>query len=242
MRILLFLLICAHIGFFSMLVGSKPYRLNKASRPLVVKTLALPSSNSKATPLTQKMPNSVKAIAPSVPKKVSLTQKAPSPVKSTVKKKSVVTNERKKAALPAKKPTQEFQIPSSILKQLEESIAKIEQKYDKQCKSNTSVAAFLPFKVTADFAQEEQPLPDYTASLVKELTQALKLPEYGEVKVKLTINPMGKIIELLVIQTESTANKLYLEKHLPHIVLPKYHEKAALIKNQTFTLTFCNAL
>lgn len=204
-----------------MLIGSKPYHLNKTPRPLVVKTVTLDPSN---------------------PKKVPSTQKAPNSVKSAVKKPSTSTKERKKAALPSKQPTQEFEISCSILKQLEESIAKIEQKYDKQCKSNTIVTASLPFKVAADFVQEEQTLPNYTASLIKELTQALQLPEYGEVKVKLTINPMGKIIELLVLQTESTANKLYLEKHLPDIVLPKYHEKAALIKEQTFTLTFCNAL
>ncbi|KAG8155693.1 hypothetical protein JTE90_011514 [Oedothorax gibbosus] len=198
----------------------------KKPQNLVVKTISLKSSypNAQTTSLT--------------PKKTPI----PKPIKPLVKKSSSVIKQRKRRIPTPKPPLQEFDIPPSILKQLEESIAKIEQKDDKQCKSSTIVTASLPSKVAVAPAQEEPTLPSYTASLVKELTQILQLPEYGEVKVKITVSPAGKIIELLVLQAESKANKLYLEKCLPNIVLPKYNEKVTLNNEQTFTLTFCNAL
>ena len=224
-KILLFLLISAHIGFVGMLMGSKPKQQNKKKYPLVVKTISLKPSSFP----TQKR---------SLVKKKPLI---PTPIKPLVKKSPLIKQTGKK--IPTLKYTpQEFDIPSSIVKQLEESIAKIEQKDDKQCKSSTIVTASLSTKAVVTLEQEEPILSSYTASLVKELTQMLQLPEYGEVKIKIKVSPAGKILELLVLQAESKLNKLYLEKHLPNIVLPKYNEKATLNNKQTFTLTFCNVL
>lgn len=223
-KILLFLLISAHLGFVVMLMGSSPKQQSKKPHSLVVKTVSLPYS-----PPIQKQSLAQKKI--STPKSIKpLVKKSPSIIKQKGKK------------IPISKQTQEFDIPPSILKQLEESIAKIEQKDDKQCKSSTIVTASLSSKVAVASAQEEPALSSYTASLVKELTQSLQLPEYGEVKIKIIVSPAGRIIELLVLQAESKANKLYLEKCLPNIVLPKYNEKVTLNNEQTFTLTFCNAL
>lgn len=224
-KILLFLLISTHIGFAGVLIGAKPQKQSKKNPSLVVKTVFLKPSSS---PIQK----------PSVAqKKIPI----PKPIKRPVKKNPSVRKQKEKRIPTPKTPLQEFDIPPSILKQLEESIAKIEQKDDKQCKSSTIVTASLSSKVAVTPAQEEPALPSYTELLVKELTQMLQLPEYGEVKIKITISSSGKIIELLVLQAESKANKLYLEKCLPNIVLPKYNEKA-LNNEQTFTLTFCNAL
>lgn len=223
-KILLFLLISAHVGFVGMLMGSKPQKQSKKNPSLTVKTVFLkPSSPIQKQSLAQKKTPIPKSIKPLVKKSSS-----------------IIKQERKK--IPNPKHTQEFDIPPSILKQLEESIAKIEQKDDKQCKSSTIVTASLSSKVAVAPAQEEPALPSYADLLVKELTQMLQLPEYGEVKIKIIVSPAGKIMELLVLQAESKANKLYLEKCLPNIVLPKYNEKVTLNNGQTFTLTFCNAL
>lgn len=224
-KILLFLLISAHIGFVGMLMGSRPKQQSKKAHSLVVKTISLKPSSPPA-------------------QKKSLAQKKISSLKpkSLVKKNSSTIKQREKKVPTPKHTPQEFAIPSSILKQLEESIAKIEQKDDKQCKSSTIVTASLSSKVVVTPAQEGPTLSSYTASLVKELTQMLQLPEYGEVKIKIKVSPAGRILELLVLQAESKVNKLYLEKHLPNIALPKYNEKVTLNNEQTFTLTFCNAL
>lgn len=235
-RILLFLLISAHIGFIGMLLGAKQ-SVQKSPRPIAVRTISLQPSYPKPSSLVQKNLNLKSTKTTVAPKNLNAK-----PTKSVGKKKSSSTQQQKKSSSFSQLPSQEFEIPSSILKQLEESIAKIAQKDDKQCKSNTVAATNLPSKVAIDFAQEEKPLPSYTASLITALTQALQLPEYGEVKVKIQVNSMGEITNLLVLQTESTANKLYLEKCLPNIVLPKYNEKNLLRNEQTFTLTFCNAL
>jgi hypothetical protein len=208
-----------------MLMSPKPQQQSKKTHSLVVKTVSLkPSSPTQNRSSTQK--------------KTSL----PKPIKPLIKKNLAVIKQRGKSTPTPKHAPQEFDIPSSILKQLEESIAKIEQKDDKQCKSSTIVTASLSSKVVVTPAQEGPTLSSYTASLVKELTQMLQLPEYGEVKIKIKVSPAGKVLELLVLQAESKANKLYLEKKLPNIALPKYNEKITLNNEQTFTLTFCNAL
>ncbi|PWU14212.1 MAG: hypothetical protein C5B45_04860 [Chlamydiae bacterium] len=222
-KILLFLLISIHIGFVGMLMGSKPKQQSTKTPSLVVKTVSLKPSS----PPTQKRNVAQK--------------KMPKPIKPLVKKTPPIKQSGKRIPTPKHTP-QEFAIPSSILKQLEESIAKIEQKDDKQCKSSTIVTASLSSKVVVTSAQEEPTLSSYTASLVKVLSQMLQLPEYGEVKIKIKVSPAGKILELLVLQAESKINKLYLERHLPNIVLPKCNEKVTLNNEQTFTLTFCNVL
>lgn len=220
-KILLFLLISAHIGFVGMLIGSKPKQQSQKKPSLVVKTVFL------------KPP-------PPIHKRSSVQKKTPIPksIKPSVKKPATKQKGKRNPAL--EHISQGFAIPSSILKQLEESIAKIEQKDDKQCKSSAIVTASLSSKVVVTPVREEPTLSSYTASLVKELTRMLQLPEYGEVKIKIKVKPDGKIIELVVLQAESNINKQYLEKHLPNIVLPKYNEKVTLNNEQTFTLTFCN--
>lgn len=232
-RILLFLLISVHIGFVGMLLGKKP-SWQKNPRSISVRIIS--TSYPNPTPLVQKK------LSLNPKKYVVQKNSNVKPTKSVVKKKTLPIQQKKTAIPPSKQPTQEFEIPSSILNQLEESIAKIAQKDDKQCKSSTVMRTDLSSKVAIDFAQEEQLLSSYTASLIKALTQALQLPEYGEVKVQIQVNSLGEITDLLVLQTESTANKLYLEKCLPNIVLPKCNEKKPLNNKQTFTLTFCNAL
>ena len=74
-------------------------------------------------------------------------------------------------------------------------------------------------------------------TLVSFLHASLNLPEFGEVKIQLTVKKDGTVTHLVVLQAESKKNKAYLEEHLPRLQLP-----LELEQEKTFTLTFCNEL
>jgi hypothetical protein len=87
---------------------------------------------------------------------------------------------------------------------------------------------------------EKEVATDYFLILAQTLKNELELPEYGDVKLELTILNNGRITKLRVMNASSDKNKRYLELKLPNLVLPPFSED---LKNQcehTFTLTFCN--
>ena len=67
------------------------------------------------------------------------------------------------------------------------------------------------------------------------LHDALHLPEYGEVKMEITVRPDGSVASVKVLEAQSSKNKSYLEKSLPLLLLPTYDKNM-----RTFVLTFCN--
>lgn len=65
---------------------------------------------------------------------------------------------------------------------------------------------------------------------------ALHLPDFGEVKIELTLGDNGVVNKVVVLKSESAKNKAYLEKQLPLLKFPKD------MKSQTLILTFCNEI
>jgi outer membrane biosynthesis protein TonB len=74
-------------------------------------------------------------------------------------------------------------------------------------------------------------------AIVAYLHESLHLPDYGEVKIQLTVREDGSVAKLVVLKAESVKNKAYLEKNLPLLVFPSLERK-----EQTFIFTFCNEL
>jgi hypothetical protein len=132
-------------------------------------------------------------------------------------------------------------ISDSLLKELEESIAKIENKNNQ----GTCEKTFTPIPLQIDipsskFLSIEESQSDYTNSLVSHLHQNLSLPDYGEVKIQLSLRQDGTVAKVIVLKTQSEKNKQYLETHLPHLKFPHFDSAYANKKEYTFTLTFCN--
>jgi outer membrane biosynthesis protein TonB len=71
--------------------------------------------------------------------------------------------------------------------------------------------------------------------IIAYLHESLHLPEYGEVKIQLTVREDGSVAKLDVLKAESAKNKAYLEQNLPLLKFPVLERK-----EQTFLLTFCN--
>lgn len=80
----------------------------------------------------------------------------------------------------------------------------------------------------------------YREELGHRLRLLLKLPEYGEIKVRLTLERSGKVLQLKVISAESEENKVYVEKALPKLKMPPFGTNFSAFQQYTFTITMSN--
>lgn len=87
---------------------------------------------------------------------------------------------------------------------------------------------------------DESEADDYFVLLAQTLKEELELPEYGDVKLELTLLKSGKVLNIRVLQATSDKNRKYLELTLPRVVLPPFEEKLKNEHQHTFVLTFCN--
>ncbi|MCE5294953.1 MAG: hypothetical protein LLF94_10130 [Chlamydiales bacterium] len=82
----------------------------------------------------------------------------------------------------------------------------------------------------------------YYDELVSRLKLALKLPEYGEVKLELTISRTGKVETVKSVKSKSSKNSDYVKKALPKLHLPPFGQNFPGEKDHTFRLTLSNEL
>lgn len=81
---------------------------------------------------------------------------------------------------------------------------------------------------------------NYRDKIAVHLKKALKLPEYGEVTVKLTLDRSGKVVKVDSVKSESAKNKAFIERTLPTLVLPSFGKEFAGLSQQTFLITLEN--
>jgi outer membrane biosynthesis protein TonB len=231
------LVIVAHVGFLLYVAFYHP-PVKNIPKPLVVKTVQLAAPKEKVVAQAKPSPAQQKKEAIEKPKPAA--KKPPEPAKKLppiVEKK--VAKEEKKLKAPKKAPDDKRErMSQKLLQDLEESLAKLDEKPSKKptgkkAHSGDAFVPSTPYQDTADFSN------DYHSTLMGYLKQTLNLPEYGEVKIQLTLKQDGTLVKLVVLKTESEKNRKYLEGSLPHLRFPQLSGK----KNQeTFIITFCNEL
>lgn len=195
----------------------------KKSR-LVTRTVKLqpPTPVAAAAPVSQTPPP--KKAAPPLPK----------PKKKVEKKK-----EPRKVEPPKKKPEKK-KGPSKrdkLLAKAQESIAKIDQQHDKVKGAATSETVKIGSLHIDSLSVEEI---GYKDELVARLKRDLKLPEEGEVDLKLTITKGGSVAHVAIVAAKSEKNSKYLETSLPALNLPGYGERFGGAREYTFFLTLTN--
>ena len=141
-----------------------------------------------------------------------------------------------------------------FLSDAQEKMAKMGQNKNKitTTKSDDSVAFVMPKSITgleidsvsmADdssfFTPSERSYRDELSGRLKLL---LKLPEYGDVKVKLTLDRSGNVISLFIISSESGVNRKYIEKMLSSVSLPSFGDNFGTESTHTFSVTLTQGL
>jgi hypothetical protein len=132
-----------------------------------------------------------------------------------------------------------------LLNDLQENIAKIEAKRDNILPSQ---AMIIPkpidalkadvYDIHAETIETEE--TSYKDGLILYLKDALHLPGYGTVKMRLTLQKDGTLQDVMALSSDSEVNRLYLENTLQELIFPPFTEELASKKTYTFVLTFCS--
>lgn len=210
----------------------------------IVKAVPKKSANPK---IAKAAPVKGKILTSKVTKPTQSKISAPKDQKKTVAKKNEVAEKKNEVDQQAKKIRQQ-----QLLAQAQEKIAKITQNRDKSTSKvsggNISLSS-LPKAITAlhidalpgtDLPQWNDREISYRDELASRLKLGLHLPEYGDVKVKMTLNRSGKIINIAVLSTESISNKKYVEKTLPALTFPSFGSNFGDAQEYTFSITLSN--
>lgn len=193
-----------------------------------------------------------------------VAKKNPTPVTAAIQPEKKTTPSTKPKAAPAPKkqsvqakkiePTpQKVEVKknssskvSHLLKELEETVAKIDEKRDKLLPVRQLDAPKWVNPLKIDTIKEMDNDGgvgnlSYQESLVEHLKETLDLPEFGQVKIELTLTVKGEVLKLRVLTSESEKNRTYLEKNLQSMKFPPL-EASTNEGKRTFVLTFCNEL
>jgi colicin import membrane protein len=172
--------------------------------------------------------------------------------------------EKKRQMEAEKKRKQEYSAAQEAARQQEqvlfnkakEKLAKIEETRDKIRPSSSSLRLetaelpkelgslqvdALPLGGTANSGEwETKEIYRYTDEVATRLKMGLLLPDYGAVKIKLTLNCMGKVVKVETIQSESNKNKTYAEKMIPTLLFPSFGERFQGASQHTFSFNLQN--
>lgn len=242
--IICFLVIALHGSFLLFLAYSDAFSVKLTIKPpqrLLVQTVAL--NESPKSKQVELIPSSV--MKKEVPIKLEAAKKESS--KPGVKKvpSPIVQKESKNVKIESKK----TDIKSSQKKQNElfdkakKNIAKIAQQATKTSPKKQAPEAIGSLQIDAQTdlnVQLSEQESIYRQELATRLKLLLQLPEYGEVKLKLTLERIGKVAKLVIVSAESLSNRNYVEQTLPSLKFPAFGNNFTTESDYTFSITLRN--
>jgi hypothetical protein len=242
-----------------------------ASMPAPVVIEEAPIEIAKAEPLTvvnQPAPESKKETASPpkpIPKKESPkpVKKSSTPLKKIEAKKPKIQPQKKVEKKPTKVKEEKLKgdiqqekinaKKRELLAAAKESIAKIDQTRNKamiKCSSEASISSItapigalqidaLPMLEGETLSKQEI---GYRDELAHRLKLLLRLPEFGEVKMKLTLLRTGKVSKIEITNAENQANRSYVERILPSLAFPPFGDQFNDQSQYTFLITLRNEI
>ncbi|HEX2583453.1 MAG TPA: hypothetical protein VHL30_04990 [Chlamydiales bacterium] len=139
----------------------------------------------------------------------------------------------KKSAVP-KPPQKKAPVPTAAQDHL---LAEIEKNLESFTANPAPVKKTNIAIPTLNTQPQTQPTEPFAVEQIAALLQEyLELPEFGEVKIKLSINPNGRLEKLEILEAKSEKNAEFLKKRLPELPFPCLNELT------TLTIVFSNAL
>jgi colicin import membrane protein len=135
----------------------------------------------------------------------------------------------------------------ALVAKAKENIAKITKTSDKTIPSGNKDSAKITNKAEKGAPRKEEAAftpyeAGYRDELANRLKLLLRLPEYGCVKVRLTINRKGIVDKVEIVAAESEVNKKYIEGALPELLFPPLGNNFIGEPDHTFLITLNNEL
>jgi colicin import membrane protein len=189
--------------------------------------------------------------APAKPEKKPVPKKPVTPVKKPAAKPKPVKAVAAKPAEPKPAPPKTPQLEQKqkeLLTKAKEKIGKIDTASDKVIATG-NLSKALPTALAAlsidNLSVEAAPSMGieelaYRDELAIRLKLYLKLPEYGEVKLKLKLERSGKVMDVNIVNSSSEKNSAYIRKTLPGLALPPFGNQFKGESSYTFTITLSN--
>lgn len=142
----------------------------------------------------------------------------------------------------------------ALLNKAKENLAKMSETRDKiSTSSSSSLAATTLPKALGDLQVDALPLGEmgstgewgakeisYSDEVASRLKMALRLPDYGAVKIRLTLDRTGKVVKVETVQSESNKNKAYVESKIPALLFPSFGQRFQGVSQNTFVITLQN--
>ena len=127
-----------------------------------------------------------------------------------------------------------------------ESVAKINQSRDKHSSSQEKALPELKMPDSLpqlhldgiELVSDQE--TSYQVELASRLRLLLRLPEYGDVKIRLTVSKAGRVEKVEIIGSESKLNSQYVENTLPSLQLPPFGNQLGNTSKYTFAITLSN--
>lgn len=214
--------------------------IEKKQPPALKKTLAPPVKVAPAAPtkIEKPMPKPKPTEAKPVP------QKSAAPTKAKVETKAPSPKSKEKLVEEKEEKVAPF-IPDDLLTELQNKIAKLDQTPSSSKSPQAKIAEkapAIPAQITFSDVTEQFFDTDssYTEILISFLHQNLHLPDFGEVKMQITIGTDGLVKKCIVLSAESEKNKKYLQERLTQLRFPSLSNTKKEDKEQSLTLTFCH--
>ncbi len=201
-------------------------------RPISVRTRPfLPSTQITASSPPQQTPaKPVASLKPKPPPK----QTPKATPKPTVKSKPAVQNKPIPSIVKKTKSD-----PDPILQEIADNLEAITAKNEiPQTKASLAIPSRVVKK--AEVVEESSMDATYNEELIAFLQNALDLPEYGEVRVRLEIDRFGYLRDCSILDSKSRKNAEFLKSRLPELAFPSFNDFSIVEITQTFTITFRN--
>lgn len=140
-----------------------------------------------------------------------------------------------------------------LLAKAKENLAKMGETRDKISSSSVISLDTTPLKEVGNLQVDALPVGEignegewgtkemsYSEEVAYRLKMALKLPDYGAVKIKLTLSRTGKVIKVETLHSESSKNKAYVENKILSLLFPSFGQRFQGVSQNTFVITLQN--
>jgi hypothetical protein len=207
----------------------------------------IPVEEKKVIKKQRQIPVEAKKVPPKNPPKpkVSPTVKQkpdqkPSPI--TTKKPEPPQKNVKKEIAKEEKKTVELTQREKILQKAKENVAKLQKTRDNLKPAKKPVSPELEdvgFIKSLSIDNKESVSAaetGYYGALTGRLRQTLRLPEYGDVKVMLTLDREGKVISIETAPSKSENNRKYVEATLNKVQFPPFGKNFQGENKRTFSI------
>lgn len=193
--------------------------IQKNSRPLVVKTISLQPAEAK--PMAVQAPAKPTPVKKEVKKTPPKPKSKPQPKAETIKSPKIEKKENQPVANA----------------KLQGLLAKAQANMDKVQKNPEKLSAIA--LAVPQWTAKESSYQEELSSMLKLL---LRLPEFGQVQIELTLDRLGNVKKIKVVKSESDRNRAYIENAITALSFPPFGHHFSGSPEHTFHIKLDNKM